>query len=39
VLSLVRVRTVNESGESVISLGELEWPNFGFSEPKKVVTR
>jgi hypothetical protein len=24
VLSLVRVRTVNESGESVISLGELE---------------
>lgn len=39
-LSLVRVRTENEQGESVISPSlNLNWPNHGFTKPKVVITK
>ena len=39
-LSLVRVRTENEQGESVVSPHlNLNWPNHGFTKPKVVITK
>ncbi|CAG8574074.1 4822_t:CDS:2, partial [Scutellospora calospora] len=32
----MRVRNENELGDSVVSLAGLEWPEFGFSKPKKI---
>ena len=39
-LSLVRVRTENEQGESVISPHlHLNWPHHGYLKPKVVITK
>lgn len=39
-LSLNRIRTENEEGQSVLSAElNLNWPNFGFSRPKVIVTK
>jgi hypothetical protein len=39
-LSLIRVRTENVEGQSVVSEElNLNWPDWGFSKPKVVVTR
>jgi hypothetical protein len=39
-LTLIRVRTQNELGHSVLTPElNLNWPNHGFTEPKVVITK